>query len=62
LNTIDIPWNLVSVLPGHELRGVDRNRFEVVWQEQRGRRVIIQNQDFHAMGKSHLEKIIDNQG
>ena len=62
LHTVDIPWNLVSVLPGYELRGVDRYRFEIVWQEQRGRRVIIQNQDFHAMGKSHLEKIIDDQG
>lgn len=61
LSTTDIPWNLLSVLPADELGCVDQTQFEITWQDTRTRRVIINNQDFHAMGKSYLEKIIDNQ-
>ena len=61
LTTCDIPWNLVSVLPGDKLTCVDHNVFEIAWHDTRAHRVTLKDQDFHAMGKSYLENIIDNQ-
>lgn len=61
LQTTDIPWNLVSVLPEDQLT-FEHDKFVLEWQDgKRKRYIIIANQDFHAMGKSYLEKIIANQ-
>jgi hypothetical protein len=62
LNTFDIPWNLVSVLPEDELLCDNYTEFRLQWQDgQKRRYTVLKDQDFHAMGKSYLEKIIANQ-
>ena len=65
--TVDsIPWPLLSLTPETEL---SRKRFgdtedQELWvmkfreQNNQYRTVALTGQDFHAMGKSHLEKII----
>ena len=61
LSTTDIPWNLMSVLPEDELT-FENDQFVLHWQQNNRRKYItIKNQDFHAMGKSYLEKIIADQ-
>jgi hypothetical protein len=54
-----IPWSLSSVTPQARLDR-DQDQFRVTWQDQRGktRYTVLNNQDFHAMGKSHLERIV----
>ena len=56
-----IPWNLASVLPQYQLTWVSKDCYRIDYQdrEQRPRWNLIRNQDFHAMGKQHLEKIIE---
>jgi hypothetical protein len=56
-----IPWGLASVTPDYKVTGISQDcyRVDYVDQEKRSRWTTIKNQDFHAMGKQHLEKIIE---
>jgi hypothetical protein len=56
-----IPWNLASVTPEHTVTRTAKDcyRIDYVDQDRRPRWTMIKNQDFHAMGKSHLEKLIE---
>jgi hypothetical protein len=56
-----IPWKLASVTPEHTLTKTSKDcyRIDYVDQEKRTRWTTLRNQDFHAMGKLHLEKIIE---
>ena len=56
-----IPWDLASITPEHTLTRTSKDcyRIDYVDQEKRARWTTIRNQDFHAMGKQHLEKIIE---
>lgn len=57
----EIPWNLTSVLPNTKLTQLDENYFALEYTDSAGvpRTVGIGGTDFHAMGKKHLEKIIE---
>ena len=61
LQYTSIPWSLASVTPEHTLTRTSKDcyRIDYVDQDQRSRWTAIRNQDFHAMGKLHLEKIIE---
>jgi hypothetical protein len=56
-----IPWDLASVLPDTALTQLDRDYFAMEYTDVNGvpRTVGISGTDFHAMGKAHLEKIIE---
>lgn len=58
----EIPWKLASVIPEHKVTQLDRDHYRIdyVDTENKPRYLEIKNQDFHAMGKSHLEKLIAN--
>lgn len=57
----EIPWDLASVLPNTKLEQLDTDYFTLTHTdaEQVLRVVGISGHDFHAMGKKHLEKIIE---
>ena len=57
----DIPWPLMNVMPQDTIKQVDQDCFEIMFRENSGamRTVSWSGFDFHAMGKSHLEKIIE---
>ena len=60
-NSVDvIPWDLASVLPDTRLTQLDPDYFALEYVDAAGvpRAVGISATDFHAMGKSHLEKLI----
>lgn len=61
LNHPAIPWKLASLTPEHTLTQIaqDHYRVDYIDNERRARYITLQNQDFHAMGKQHLEKIIE---
>jgi len=56
-----IPWHLASVTPDYQVTSTSQDcyRIEYMDHEKRTRWITIKNQDFHAMGKQHLEKIIE---
>ena len=56
-----IPWDLASVTPEHSVARINQDcyRINYVDQHKRPRWITIHNQDFHAMGKRHLEEIIE---
>jgi hypothetical protein len=56
-----IPWNLASVAHSHKLSQLeaDKYRVEFLTQDNKSRYITL-DQDFHAMGKSHLGAIVDN--
>ena len=56
-----MPWGLASVTPEHTLTSTGQDCYRIDYQDQdkRSRWITLQNQDFHAMGKHHLEKIIE---
>ena len=56
-----IPWSLASITPEHTLTRTSKDcyRIDYVDQQKRPRWTTIRNQDFHAMGKQHLEKLIE---
>ena len=56
-----IPWALASITPEHTVTRTSKDcyRIDYVDQDKRPRWTTIHHQDFHAMGKSHLEKIIE---
>jgi len=57
----NIPWQLASVLPDTKLQQLDSDYFALTYvdADRVPRTVGIGGQDFHAMGKHHLENIID---
>jgi hypothetical protein len=60
LNYPGIPWSLASLTPVEKLTqtGQDQYRVEFITPDQKLRWISIKNQDFHAMGKQHLEAIV----
>ena len=60
LNYPAIPWQLVSVLPEHQVveLGQDHYRINYTNSENKQRWVDLHEQDFHAMGKRHLGDIV----
>lgn len=62
LTTTDIPWNLASLTPDHQLTQVARDCYRVnfVTADKRPRWVELTGQDFHAMGKQQLGDIVAN--
>ena len=61
LEYTSIPWNLASVTPEHTVTRTSKDcyRIDYVDRDKRPRWTTIRNQDFHAMGKRHLEKLIE---
>jgi len=61
LKYTSIPWALASVTPEHTVTRTSKDCYRIDYQDQhkRPRWTMIKNQDFHAMGKSHLEKLIE---
>lgn len=57
----EIPWDLTSVLPDTKLEQLKDDYFSLTTTDSKNisRVVGISGTDFHAMGKQHLEKIID---
>lgn len=60
LQTTDIPWHLMTVMPEARLRCISKDRYRIDYQtmEQKTRYVTLENQDFHAMGKKSLGDIV----
>lgn len=55
----EIPWRLMSALPEHKLTQLDQDCYQIdTVQNNQPRYMACQGQDFHAMGKQHLENII----
>jgi len=60
----DSPWPLLNVNPGHEVRRLDEDYYEIKYtkmvnNENKLFRITVYKQDLHVMGKSFLEKLID---
>lgn len=57
-----MPWSMATVVPEHRLDQTGTDAFEVRFVRSRGgtAKVSLVGMDFHAMGKKHLENIIDN--
>ena len=54
-----IPWQLVSVLPEHQIIELGQDHYRINYISQNKLRCIdLQGQDFHAMGKRHLGDIV----
>jgi hypothetical protein len=61
LTHADIPWQLASLTPEHNLTQLDQDRYRVDFVNTEGQtRWIELRQDFHAMGKRQLGDIIAN--
>ena len=61
LNHNQIPWQLASLTPEHQLSQLDKDSYRVDFVDTQGRpRWIELRQDFHAMGKKHLGDIVAN--
>lgn len=60
LKTTDIPWNLASLTPDHQLTqtALDQYRVDFVTADKKPRWIELKGQDFHAMGKKHLGDIV----
>jgi hypothetical protein len=61
LNYPNIPWQLASLTPEHQLTQLDQDRYRVdfVNTENKSRWIELR-QDFHAMGKQQLGAIVAN--
>lgn len=57
----DIPWAMPSILP-KDIVDYDGNIWSIHYQDQqdKSRRIEFRDIDFHAMGKHHLENVIEN--
>jgi hypothetical protein len=59
LEHADIPWQLASLTPEHQLTQIDQDRYRVDFINSQGQRRWIEvRQDFHAMGKQQLGDIV----
>lgn len=63
LQSVNIPWPLMSIMPDTKLTQVDLDtyRLEYTTPDQKKKYHIVRSQDFHAMGKRYLGDIIANQ-
>lgn len=58
-NHADVPWRLATLTPEHDLRQLDPDTYRVDFVDnQRQRKWLTLNQDFHAMGKTQLGDIV----
>jgi hypothetical protein len=57
-----IPWPLMTVMPDHDLKQRNTDCFELNYLKNNGKMHTMhwQELDFHAMGKSDLEKIVES--
>lgn len=56
-----IPWNLLTTLPDYSLEQLDYCRWKITYDlDQKKKFIILDNQDFHSLGKSQLGKIVAN--
>lgn len=59
----EVPWKLATVEPAHRLTQIDQDSFRVDFvADGKARWIKLENQDFHAMGKSFLGDIIGHTG
>lgn len=59
LSHAEIPWKLASLTPEHQLSQIDQDTYRVDFVNSMNQpRCIELSQDFHAMGKTHLEAIV----
>ena len=59
LDHADIPWQLASLTPEHQLSQLSQDRYRVDFVNTEGKRRWIElRQDFHAMGKQQLGEIV----
>lgn len=63
LQTTDIPWQLLTIMPHALLQRTAKDRYRIEYQtmDQKTRYLVLENQDFHAMGKQALGDIVANQ-
>ena len=63
-NLASIPWNLLSVMPEHELQCAKQDQYSIAYKDQqnRPRRITVNDVDFHAMNKQQLEAVIASAG
>lgn len=55
----EIPWRLMSALPEHKLAQLEQDCYRIdIVENNQPRYTAWQGQDFHAMGKQHLENIV----
>jgi len=56
----EIPWQLVSILPDHQIIELSQDHYRINYatSENKPRWIDLQGQDFHAMGKQHLGAIV----
>lgn len=56
-----VPWSLASVTPEHRVTQLAQDSYRVEYTDHNGRPrwIALNNLDFHAMGKHHLENIIE---
>ena len=61
LDHAGIPWALASLTPEHTVTRTSEDCYRIDYRDRdnRARWTTLCNQDFHAMGKKHLEKIIE---
>jgi len=59
-----IPWQLITVLPDQRIDLVAEDRYRIEWTDSVGARrwTLLDQTDFHAMGKGHLGAIVADQG
>ena len=60
LETTDIPWNLASLTPDHQLTKIEQDQYRIdfVTADKKPRWIELIGQDFHAMGKKQLGDIV----
>ena len=61
LNINNIPWNLASIISGHNLKQISADHFQINYYDQDKLKTIDwQDMDFHAMCKQQLGEIVAN--
>ena len=62
LNHPGIPWDLATLTSAHSLERIDQDCYKIIFKNTEGaqRWIQIKDQDFHAMGKTHLGEIVAN--
>jgi len=60
LKHADIPWDLASLTSGQTLEYIEQDCYKInfINAQKQLKWIRIHNQDFHAMGKRHLENVI----
>jgi hypothetical protein len=60
VNHAEIPWDLASLTSGQTLEYIEQDCYKInfINAQKQLKWIRIHNQDFHAMGKRHLENLI----